>query len=137
MSIGPDHFRYRTSLDEDGVMIICDKFVVIGETKYFYYVVPWNLSGLAKVAGTEKLKDIRRRVSKHSSKRYCYPVKKDALHSFSKRQAWRLSHAKMATSQATLALAEVERMIEANFAPECLAPHPCGHDEYTSRIRWE
>ena len=134
--IGPDHFRYRTRLDEDGVSIICERFEVIGETEHFYYVVPWHLVGLSRVADMQRLKTFRKQVHKRSIKRYCYPDKMEAMRSFRARQKWRLSHAQMATSQATLAMAEADRMIEANHTPDCSAPHLCGHDEYTASISW-
>ncbi|MAG64641.1 MAG: hypothetical protein CMK74_02025 [Pseudomonadales bacterium] len=133
MSNAPDHFRYRTRLDEDGVHIVCDRYVVIGETEHFYYAVRHDLEYLARHSPAWA-KANRKRVSKTSGKRYCYPDKRDALGSFRKRQMYRMSHAKTAMSQAQLSLAQLDTMLDAEQIPDF---HPCGHDDHTSSFVWE
>ncbi len=135
--IGPDHYRYYAALDESGVHVMCERFIVIGETERCYYVISENSAHLVgKEAGWAHslVKKRRRRVLKSSHRRYCYPDKMDALKSFAARQRWRISHAQRSMSMTELSLKVVKRQIELGVTD---APMRCGHDDYTSSLRWE
>jgi hypothetical protein len=92
--IGPDHYRYYATLDEAGVHVNCERFVVIGETERCYYVITDCLSHYAGLrdwkTASPWLKKQRKRVLKAtsaSSRRYCYPSKAHALESFKQRRS--------------------------------------------------
>ncbi len=138
--IAPDHFRYYATLDEDGVFINCERFIVIRETEHCYFVLPDRLQHLANSSlgfSSETVKAQTKRVMKRSVKRYCYPDKREALRSFAARQRWRLSHAQQSTSIATLALKAIEQIPEGAKLPDESNPFLCGHDDYTQSLRWE
>lgn len=138
--IGPDHYRYITIMDEGGVFIHCQRFIVVGETPYYYYVVSDSYYGYLTCMSGDALqaaiKRDRRRVSKDGSRRHCYPDKRLALQSLVARQRHRIHHANRQLSEGKLALAEAERMLEAGHIPGD-GLHPCGHDEYTESLVWE
>ncbi|WGK60558.1 hypothetical protein QAO71_10680 [Halopseudomonas sp. SMJS2] len=135
----PDHYRYVTDLDERGVHISCRRFIVVGETPHFYYVVSDSCHGylqcLSDEARKKSIKRNRRRVSKDGRARHCYPDKRLALQSLVARQHHRIWHAKRSLSEATLAMAEAERMLEAGHIPGD-GDHPCGQDEYIESLCW-
>lgn len=137
MNKGPDHYRYYTSLTDSGVSIHCERFVVIGETERCYYVITADYADIAdrdfKTLHPYYQK-LRKRVLKRSHKRYCYPDRKQALQSFIARQSWREKHAKQALSQAKLAGDKARLLLE--NVPTDNAPIKCGHDDYTSSLRW-
>lgn len=139
-STWPDHYRYVTYLDERGVHISCRRFIVVGETPHFYYVVTDIYHGFLQCRSGEAMKEEsikrnRRRVSKDGRTRYCYPDKRLALQSLVARQRRRIEYAKCDLSKATLAMAEAERILEADHIPGD-GDHPCGHDEYTESLCW-
>lgn len=137
--IGPDHYRYVAGADPDGVEIRCQKFVVVGETPHYYYVVSDFYGHLIHARhqpwAEQRIKRVRKRVSKDGRRRHCCPDKLLALRSFIARQQRRLGHAQMNMSVAKLSLAEAERLLEAGHMPT--GSHPCGHDEYTESLVWE
>ncbi len=138
--IGPDHYRYITMINEDGAFICCERFIVVGETPYFYYVVSDSYHGylqcLSPDARQDAIKRNRKRVSKDGYRRYCYPDKGLALKSLVARQRHRIHHAKLNLSAGRLAMAEAERMLEAGHIPGDDA-HPCGSDEFIESLVWE
>lgn len=135
----PDHYRYVTGMDSRGVHIGCRRFIVVGETPHFYYVVSASYHGylqcLSDEARKKSIKRNRRRVSKDGSRRHCYPDRRLALASLVARQRHRIWHAKRNLSEATLAMTEAERMLEAGHIPGD-GDHPCGHDDYTESLHW-
>lgn len=137
--LGPDHYRYVTHVDERGVFIVCQRFVVVGETAYFYYVVNESYHGyLACLSGPARqraIKQNRKRVSKHGVARHCYPDKRLALNSMVARQRTRIWHANLNLSAAQLAMAEASRLLDAGDLPD--NRHLCGHDEFTASITWD
>ncbi len=138
--IGPDHYRYFARLEENGVHICCERFVVVGETPRCYYVAPANYAFLADIdwsGASEHLKKMRKRILKSSGRRYCYPDKQEALNSFKARQRWRLSHAKTSLSIAQLALKGLEEIEVKKEFPDESRTYNCKHDEHTSSFRWE
>ena len=136
--IGPDHYRYYASLDEEGVHVKCERFVVIGETEHCYYVITASMRHLAGIDWRNAnpwQKKLRRRVLKRSGRRYCYPDKQEALRSFKIRQRWRLSHAARSTAIAELALAAVTPVVESGEQPE--EQYSAGQNDYTRPLCWE
>lgn len=135
--LGPDHYRYYANLSESGVTVRCERFIVVGETPLCYYVISENsahLVGNSAPWAEAMVKKRRRLVLKNSHRRYCYPDKLDALKSFAARQRWRMSHAQRSMSMAQLSLKMVAGLIEQGVTD---APIRCGHDDYTSSLRWE
>lgn len=37
--IGPDHYRYYEIIEPDGVKLVCQEFVVVGETEFYWYLL--------------------------------------------------------------------------------------------------
>ncbi|NLY58917.1 MAG: hypothetical protein GX071_10340 [Gammaproteobacteria bacterium] len=138
--IGPDHYRYFTTMDERGVFIHCQRFIAVGETPHFYYVVSETTHRFAKCLSEASrqlhIKKNRKRVSKDGWRRHCYPDKNQALKSLVERQRHRIHHAKLNLSAGSLAMAEAERMLEAGHIPGD-GGHPCGSDEYIESLAWE
>lgn len=135
---GPDHYRYYSDIEDTGVVIRCERFIVVGETECCYYVLSERESYLLNWAGQEHLvKKHRKRVLKQSRIRYCYPDRRAALHSFMSRQRHRLGYVQRATSMAKLGLQEALRLLEAGQLPNDRGPHVCGHDDYTRSLSWE
>lgn len=140
-NIGPDHFRYYATLDENGVHVRCERFVVVGETECCWYVVPDSMAHLASIdwsTASDWRKKLRKRVLKASfGRRYCYPDKAKALHSFQQRQKWRVSHANRNLAIAELALSVVTPALEnlATAAPQ--DTYSAGQNDYTRSLSWD
>lgn len=136
-NIGPDHYRYYASLDEDGVHVNCERFVVIGETEHCYYVIASGMAHLAGInwrAANPWQKRLRKRVLKRSYRRYCYPDKQEALRSFKARQRGRLAHAARSVAIAELALSAVAPVLEHGEEPKDY--YAAGQNDYTSSLSW-
>lgn len=136
--IGPDHYRYYASLDEEGVHVRCEKFVVIGETEHCYYVIRDSMRHLAGIDWRNAnpwQKKLRKRVLKRSYRRYCYPDKQEALRSFKARQRWRLAHAARSVAIAELALNAVAPVLEHGEQPKDY--YIAGQNDYTSSLVWD
>jgi len=136
--IGPDHFRYYADLTENGVVIRCERFVVIGETPRCWYVIRENMAYLAERNSDHaraSLKRLRKRVLKDSSgRRYCYPDKRKAMHSFGCRQRWRINHATRHIETAQASLKAIEGLLASDQPiPDSIK---AGHTQYTSRLGW-
>lgn len=139
--IGPDHYRYYATLDEKGVHVQCERFVVIGETECCYYVIRADLAHLAGIdwsTASAWRKKLRKRVLKAtsaSSRRYCYPNKAHALESFKQRQKWRISHAHRNLAIAELALSVVAPVLEQKADPQ--DRYHAGENDYTRSLCWD
>lgn len=135
--LGPDHYRYYATLDETGVRVQCERFIVIGETECCYYVIR---EGMEHYAGKDWskaspwLKKLRKRVLKRSYRRYCYPDKAEALASFRSRQKWRIAHAQKNLAIAELALSVVEPVLEQKAEPQ--DRYKAGQNDYTRSLNW-
>lgn len=137
--IGPDHYRYYATLDEEGVHVQCERFVVIGETECCYYVIKESLAHMAGIDWSNASpwrKKLRKRVLKASyGRRYCYPDKRKALHSFQKRQKWRISHANRNLAIAELSLKAIEKIVDSDHpVPEAIH---AGQNDYTRSLSWD
>lgn len=82
----PEHYRVARWVNEHGIHITVEKFRVIRETPKCYWVVP---KGTARFEWAEKL--YKRRVSKTSVRRYCYPSIQEAFESFKHRNNFWIS----------------------------------------------
>lgn len=138
--IGPDHFRYYADITENGVVIRCERFVVIGETARCWYVIRADRANLANIdwsTASDWRKKLRKRVLKATSahvRRYCYPDKLNALHSFQQRQKWRISHATRNLETAQASLKAIEGLLTSDQAiPDSIK---AGHTQYTSQLVW-
>lgn len=135
---GPDHYRYYSDIEDTGVVIRCERFIVVGETECCYYVLSERKSYLLNWAGQEhQVKKHRKRVLKQSRIRHCYPDRREALHSFMLRQSHRLSRVTRDKSMASLGLKEALHLLEAGKLPPDRGAHVCGHDDYTRSLSWE
>ncbi len=135
---GPDHYRYYAVLNEGGVTVKCERFVVIGETECCYYVIRSSSAHLAdtnwKTASAWQ-KKLRKRVLKASyGRRFCYPDRFKALASFRDRQRWRISHANRNLATAELALSVVVPVLEQGTEPQ--DTYSAGQNEYTRALNW-
>lgn len=84
------HYRYFNALEADGTKLYCEIFNVIGETPKCYYVIQQYLSNLDE----SFKKKYRKRISKTSVKRYCYPTREEALKSFIARKVKHIQKAR-------------------------------------------
>lgn len=142
--LGPDHFRYYATLDEDGVHVRCEHFVVVGETECCWYVMKANIAHLASTTDWSKAspwrKKLRKRVLKAtdgSVRRYCYPSKAHALESFRKRQKWRIARAQRNLAIAELALSVVTPALENLATAEPQEHYKAGDNDYTRSLCWD
>ena len=138
--IGPDHYRYEANLDEAGVTVHVQTFVVVGETPRCYYVVRKDYAHWAKdwKKPPEHLKQHRKRVLKASfGRRYCYPSKAHALDSFKQRQRWRIAHAKLSLALAELSLSVVVPALESLATVAPLDKYLAGQNDYTRSLSWD
>ena len=141
--IGPDHYRYYATLDEDGVHVQCERFVVVGETECCWYVIRADLAHLGGIdwsTASEWRKKLRKRVLKASSasvRRYCYPSKAHALESFKQRQKWRISHANRNLAIAELALSVVTPALENLATADPQDTYSAGENDYTRSLCWD
>ena len=97
----PIHYRYNTVHLEDGITIVLTQYHPTHETKCLYYIVDEY--------------DKKRRISKVSNKRYCYPTKKQALESFIHRQKSRARKANYSLSIANQCLTFLENTEVGDF----------------------
>lgn len=140
--LGPDHYRYYATLDEAGVHVQCERFVVVGETARCWYVITESAAHLADTdwsTASAWRKKLRKRVLKATSaysRRYCYPNKSHALESFRKRQKWRISHARRNLAIAELALSVVEPALEGLALLEPQDRYKAGQNDYTRSLSW-
>ncbi len=137
MKKGPDHYRYVAKLEEYGVVIRRLRYVVAAETKLCYWIIPcseeWLLERIGSISWRDdRIKRVRKLVSKTSRKRYAYPDDAQALESFRARLRWREHRAEQSLSIARLAIAGVSKIAGADSLPV-----NCGHDEVTERVEWE
>jgi len=98
----PIHYRYEDYATESGLEIKVSKFYPVRETRCFYFVTnEWENESWIKNPS-------QRRVSKDSMRRYCYPTKKEALHSYKMRKRSQIQHAEFALAKAERALSKLE-----------------------------
>jgi hypothetical protein len=98
----PVHYRYDDYMLEGGVGIRVRKFYPLRETPCFYMVVNEFENKMLKITKGRSPKT--KRVSKNGVRRYCYPSKEQALHSYKKRKLSQIRHAELSLAKANQAL---------------------------------
>lgn len=138
--LGPDHYRYVDEIGPKGVAIVCETYIVSGETPACWYVLhedqsyllPGNVSGSFWEASYKKA---RKRILKYEGgKKFCYPTREAALKSYTIRKRWQLKHTENAFQRAKTALAEVTERLK-GVAPE--GKHVCEGGEYFKQKCWD
>jgi hypothetical protein len=136
VKIGPDHYRYRAEGGPDGVTLVCDTFVVVGQTPFYWYVASKYEADNAHVFGEKWLMKQRRKVSKDPSRiQRCYADRKQALHSFQQRKVRHLRHLEYALATAKAAKEKVDELVAAGEAP--IEDTNCGTPEYYEGLNWD
>lgn len=137
---GPDHYRYVEVLKPDGVKVVAERYVVIGETTKCWYVIHHTMAGYAGQDwdfAKSMVKRHRKRILKDQGigRRFCYADRRLAMHSLVMRKKRHLQRLKMATSCATLALKHALEVLE-HEATELPNEINCGHDDYTGSLNF-
>lgn len=103
--IGPDHFRYIDEIDPKGLIITCQRYVVVRESECCYWIALPSYESLALASIAKGLTPkYAKRVLKDSHRRFAYPDKADALRSYKKRKEWQIRHAQLAMERAQAAI---------------------------------
>lgn len=101
----PTHYRVKDTLDQDGVLIILEKWHPLSETPQGYWVLrdggP-NWDGIDKKY--QRKIGVLKWVSKTSAKRHCYPTLPEAMDSFKRRKEVQVSRLAIQLEQSQLAL---------------------------------
>lgn len=106
--IGPDHYRYCDEITPSGLRVTCERYVVLRESERCYWIAKAeNAAWLGRRVAGEGLKKhpLLKRVLKDSfGRRFAYPDKSRALHSYKCRKAWQLRHAQLSLERAKAAI---------------------------------
>lgn len=134
----PTLYRYREELDQGGVTLRCDEYLVVAETAKCWWVVHDHYRGYIGIGQTwseAAIKRVRRLVLKdQGGKRFCYLSRRDALHALLMRKNAQLRHTRMAMATAQLALTgAAAALLEAEVDGQPIA---CGHDDYTEQLNY-
>ncbi|AZL74561.1 hypothetical protein [Pseudomonas oryziphila] len=129
----PDHFRYADEISPDGVTIVCQRFVVLRESEHCYWIAPYRFVGLARVCVAEGRKSplIKRVLKESHGRRFAYPDKAKALHSYKVRKRRQLGHAQLAMERAKTALEDLKGVDV--IADERL----CAGGDFIKELNWE
>lgn len=123
----PEHYRYSDVLNELGLHIVVETFRVLRKTPCGYWVQPTyghtpdlTEEGIDfRVNKATRPRNVRW-VSRESSRRYCYPSKADAMHSYKCRKESQLKHANVAIARAKKGLAAATEILAlGNAYPVC------------------
>ena len=130
----PVHYRYDDYMYEEGVEVRVKKFYPIRETPCFYMVIDEFENHMASVTTGRKLRT--KRVSKDGVRRYCYPTKEQALHSYKKRKLSQIGHAELAIAKATQAIKALDenKSILENQGFDILK---CGRPDYWDNLTFD
>ncbi len=129
----PDHFRYIDEISPDGVTIVCQRFVVLRESEQCYWITRDRNIGWAEkwAADGRKSPHIKRVLKESYGRRFAYPDKAKALHSYKVRKRRQLGHAQLAMERAKTALEDL-RDVDA-IADERL----CAGGDFIKELNWE
>ena len=129
----PDHFRYIDEISPHGVSIVCLRFVVVRESEQCYWITRDRNIVWAKtfVAEGRKSPHIKRVLKESSGRRFAYPDKAKALHSYKVRKRRQLGHAQLAMERAKTALEDL-REVDA-IADKRL----CAGGDFIKELNWE
>jgi len=102
---GPDHFRYVDEIGPDGLTVSCRRYVTVRASEHCYWICTEHYETLAQKAIEQGLlPKYLKRVLKESGRRFAYPDKRDALHSYKARKQHQVSHAELALERAKAAI---------------------------------
>lgn len=125
----PVHYRYDDYMYEDGVEVMVRRFYPVRETPCFYMVIDhWSMMIQKRIPDR---KPKTRRVSKDSLRRFCYPTKEEALHSYKKRKLSQIGHAELAIAKAQQAYSAVKDLT-GDFDKL-----DCGRPDYWDNLNFE
>jgi len=116
----PIHYRYDDYISEDGIEVRVRRLYPVRETPCFYMVIDhWSM--LIQKRNPDRIPKTRR-VSKDSMRRFCYPTKKEALHSYKKRKLSQIGHAEFAMVKAKSAYGAIKDLTEDFDVIDCGRP---------------
>lgn len=116
----PVHYRYDDYMLEEGVEVRVSKFYPVRETPCFYMVINEFENQMKSVTTGRELRT--KRVSKDGLRRYCYPTKEQALHSYKKRKLSQIGHAELAIAKAKQAYTAVQDLTNGFDKLDCGRP---------------
>lgn len=106
--LGPDHHRYVDELDPGGLVVTCKKYVVMGKTDRYWYIVDEFHNGLFEGSQRESLlKQCRKSILKDGGehgRRFAYTDKALALSSYKHRTPWQVRHAQLSLERTKAAI---------------------------------
>lgn len=106
--IGPDHYRYTDEITPSGLRVTCDRYVVLRESECCYWIAKSESAvWLARRVAAEGLKKhplIKRVLKSSHGRRFAYPDKAKALHSYKCRKDWQMRHAQLSMERAKAAI---------------------------------
>lgn len=104
-TLGPDHYRYVDEIGPDGLTVSCRRYVVVRESEHCYWICTESYELVARQAIERgRLPKYLKRVLKVSSRRFAYPDKSEALHSYKARKQHQIFHAELALERARAAI---------------------------------
>ena len=122
----PVQYRYIEEVRGEGLYLIEHRYYPTRETACFYFILPeWQWQHLGVINYIAK-----KRVSKDSWARFCYPSKKDALRSFKARKRSQLRHAQEALNKAAASLEFLDKITVVDER-ELKMGRPSFIDDYT------
>ncbi len=129
----PDHFRYVDEISPDGVTIVCHRFVVLRESEHCCWIVHereehWARRSLER---GEKTSRIKRVLKASHGRRYAYPDKAKALHSYKVRKRRQMGHAELAMERAKAALEDLKNVDAIEDK------HLCSGGDFIKELNWE
>lgn len=126
----PIHYRYRESVEPEGIIVIEDRFFPIRETEHFYWVLPsWQYRVFKNGCMPSYAKNAKK-VSKNGIRRKCYPSKEKAMESFLIRKRKQIAHAKRALDLATKVIEANPNIGDVKDIGSCWGKISLGHREF-------
>ena len=110
VNIGDTWYRYDSYLGDYDDYISVRKFKVVSTTPKGVYVIESFL--LRWKTDDEYVKNHRRLILHHWSKKYAYPTQEEALQSLVNRKYWQIKFAQNTIKNATAALDQANKMLE-------------------------
>lgn len=132
MKLGPDHYRFYDTIDEDGVTISCQRYVVIGETPLCWYVVKDYMAGYSKAS----IKENRKRILKaQGGRKHCYLDMNEAMRSYKIRKKRQIGHAELSMERAKAAHAQAVALLATGNVSSMDVI--CEGGDYIKELNWE
>lgn len=131
----PDHYRYFDEIDPKGLVITCQRYVVVRESERCYWLAISSYESLALASIAKGVTPkYAKRVLKDSHRRFAYPDKAEALRSYKKRKEWQMRHAQLSMERAQAAIRYFgNSTVKVTDTPErAVAP-----SEYIQAMGWD